>query len=546
MELVTEDGGVVDLAGGALPPDLPFGYHTLRPRGGGEETPLIASPGCCHLPPDLRAWGWAVQLYALRSSRSWGVGDLADLRELGAWSRGLGARALLVSPLHAPLPGLPQEPSPYFPSSRRLRNPLHIRVEDVTGAQRLGATLAPARAVGRALNGARRIDRDEVLRLKTGALEELFAAFAGDDDFERYRAREGRGLTDYATFCAISERLGSPWTAWPAGLRHPDSHEVREFRTATKRRVRFHEWLQWLVDQQLARAGSEIGLIQDLAIGTRADGADAWMWRDAFAPGIRVGAPPDPFNAAGQDWGLAPFDPWRLRAAAYEPFVQTLRAAFRHGTGLRVDHVMGLFRLFWIAEGASPAHGVYVRYPHQELLDIVALESHRAGAYVIGEDLGTVEPAVRAELAARAMLCYRLVWFEEQPPGEYPPQSMAALTTHDLPTLAGVWEGSDSDPAVLDRLRRITGLWNGESTEHAADLAHRALAGSPSRLVTATLEDALGVVERPNKPGTITEWPNWSLALPASLEELTSGEGPARIARSLRRDPPEGPVLGVG
>jgi 4-alpha-glucanotransferase len=260
------------------------------------------------------------------------------------------------------------------------------------------------------------------------------------------------------------------------------------------------------------------------------------MWQDVLAQGITVGAPPDPFNAAGQDWGLPPFDPWRLRAAGYEPFVRTVRSAFRHGAGLRLDHVMGLFRLYWIPRGEDPARGLYVRYPHQELLDILALESQRAAAYVVGEDLGTVEDWVREELARRRILSTRLLWFEEGPPSNYPLESMAALTTHDLPTLAGIWEGSDSDGGVHERLRRHAGLGGGESTEQAAESALRALAASPSRLLAATLEDALGVTERPNKPGTLTEWPNWSLALPLSLEELERSPGPARIAQVLRRD----------
>src|SRR5205807_1945673 len=186
---------------------------------------------------------------------------------------------------------------------------------------------------------------------------------------------EGRGLEDYATFCALSEVHGGPWRAWPAELRHPGSAAVRRFRAGHRPRVRFHEWLQWLLDRQLAAAAREIGLIHDLPIGVQADGADAWAWQDAFAEGVSVGAPPDPFNQAGQDWAVPPFDPWRLRAAGYEPFVRTLRAAFRHGAGLRVDHVMGLFRLFWIPAGCGPAEGAYVRYPFRDLLDILALES---------------------------------------------------------------------------------------------------------------------------------------------------------------------------
>jgi 4-alpha-glucanotransferase len=532
-EVVTEDGGVLP-APGALPPDLPAGYHTLRSLDDGSSTRLIVSPGRCR-PARGRGWGWAAQLYAVRSRGSWGLGDLADLRDLGSWAAGLGAVTLVVNPLDAPLPLVPQEPSPYYPSSRRFRSPLYIRVEEVPGAEALGERLAPLAAAGRALNERRLIERDAVYELKLRALEQLFAAFTGSSEFDGYRAATGSDLEDYATFCALSEVHGGPWRSWPADLRHPRSDGVCRFRAECGQRIRFHEWLQWLLDRQLAAAAGEIGLILDLPIGVQADGADAWAWQDAFAEGLSVGAPPDPFNRAGQDWAMPPFDPWRLRAAGYEPFVRTLQAAFRHSAGLRVDHVMGLFRLFWIPAGSGPADGVYVRYPYRDLLDILALESERAGAFVVGEDLGTVEDAVREELAERRILSYRLLWFEERSPAEYPPESLAALTTHDLPTLAGIWECSDPDQSVRERLRRHTGAAEGQETCSVAEAAYRALARSPSRLLAATLEDAVCVPERPNKPGTTTEWPNWSLALPLSLEELSRDPRAARLAAALRR-----------
>jgi 4-alpha-glucanotransferase len=531
-DVVTEDGAVLP-AREAMAAGLPPGYHTLREDGA--ETRLIVSPGRCHLPPELHAWGWAAQLYALRSRQSWGLGDLADLRELGRWATGLGARALFVNPLYAPLPTVPQEASPYYPSSRRFRSPLYISVEEVPGAAELGDRLAGLAAAGRALNDTRLIDRDEVYRLKMPALEELFEAFRGSPEFDRYLRAEGPELEDYAAFCALSEVHGVPWHDWPTELRHPRSAAVCRFRVEHERRVRFHEWLQWVLDRQLEAAAGEIGLVHDLPVGVQADGADAWAWQDVFAGGVSVGAPPDPFNRDGQDWAVPPFDPWRLRAAGYEPFIRTVRAGFRHGVGLRIDHVMGLFRLFWIPAGHGPTESLYVRYPHQDLLDILALESERAGAFVVGEDLGTVEDEVRDELAVRHILSYRLLWFEESPPAEYRPESLAALTTHDLPTLAGIWEGSDPDAKVRERLRRYAGVTEGEPTCEVAEAAYGALAASPSKLLAATLEDALCVPERTNKPGTTTEWPNWSLALPASLEELRRDPRPARLAAALRR-----------
>jgi 4-alpha-glucanotransferase len=532
-EITTEDGAL--LRGDSVPADLPLGYHHLRRLSDGAGWRLIHTPRRCYFPEELRAWGWAIQLYAVRSRASWGLGDLADLSELARWSSGLGAQVLLLNPLHAALPTPPQEPSPYFPSSRRFRNPLYIRVEEVPGAARLGERLAGLGEAGRQLDANRVLDRDRVLELKTAALEQIFAEFTASEDFERYRREQRPGLEDYATFCAIQDAHPAPWQQWPEELRHPANPGTARFREAHRERVRFHEWLQWLLDVQLQSAAAGIGVIHDLAIGVRPEGADTWLWQDQFALGMTVGAPPDPFNAAGQDWGLTPFDPWRLRAAAYEPFVQTARAAFRHGAGLRLDHVMGLFRLFWIPTGAGPAQGVYVEYPYGDLLDILALESWRAGSFVIGEDLGTVEDRVRAEMAARRIMSYHLLWFEDRSPAEYRVDSMAALTTHDLPTLSGVWEGGDSDQAVLDRLHRFGRAGGGHTTEEVAEAAHRVLASAPSRLVTATLEDALGVAERPNRPGTTTEWPNWSLALPLTLEELESDPRPARLAEALRR-----------
>ncbi|MDQ6743053.1 MAG: 4-alpha-glucanotransferase [Candidatus Dormibacteraeota bacterium] len=533
-EVVTEDGATITV-GDRLRADLPPGYHFLRRLSDGSSRRLVVTPRRCYFPEELRTWGWAVQLYGLRSRSSWGFGDLADLRELAGWSAGLGAGILLLNPLHAALPPPLQEPSPYYPSSRRFRNPLYIRVEEVPGAERLGDGLAPMATAGHQLNSSRVLDRDRVLELKMAALEKVFSPFAGDVAFDRYREREGQGLEDYATFCTIFESLREPWTAWPEDLRHPANPGVARFRQAHRARVHFHEWLQWLLDVQLQAAARELGLVHDLAIGVAPYGADTWLWQDQFAHDMRVGAPPDPFNAAGQDWGLPPFDPWRLRAASYEPFIQTIRAAFRHGAGLRIDHVMGLFRLFWIPAGEGPGRGVYVQYPFGDLLDILALESWRARSFVIGEDLGTVEDRVREEMAARRIIAYHLLWFEDRPPETYRLDSMAALTTHDLPTLAGVWEGADSDPAVRERLKRFTGAGDDTATELVAESAHRVLASAPSRLVTATLEDALGVAERPNRPGTTTEWPNWSLALPVPLEELKSDPRAARLAEALRR-----------
>ena len=554
--LLRPEDGAERLVEDVLPPDLAPGYHQLRREEDGHLVRLIVSPGTCFLPEDLRAWGWAAQLYAVRSRQSWGMGDLADLGRLGRWSSAQGAGMALVNPLHAAMPVGPQQASPYSPSSRCFRNPLYLRVEEVPGAASAGAGLEELAAAGRALNDSRRIDRDEVWRLKSSALEDLWEGFAGDPDFERYCEEEGPALAGYATFCALAEEHGLPWTSWPASLRDPDGPDVAEFVARARRRIRYHQWLQWLLDAQLGRAGEAIGVVQDLAIGVDPAGADAWLWQDCFALDMRVGAPPDEFAAAGQNWGLPPFDPWQLRAAAYEPFITTLRAVFRHAGGVRIDHVMGLFRLFWVPEGASAADGVYVRYPWRDLLGILALESWRAGAWVVGEDLGTVEPFVREELARRRVLSYRLVWFEPDPPPSYPAQALAAVTTHDLPTVAGLWSGADlaeqqelgqepnveSTEAIRKRLVQWTGLAADAPVDEVVCRTYGLLAQAPSMVVAAVLDDALGVAERPNLPGTTTERPdNWCLALPSPLEDVEADPRVAAVVAAVGHRPPPPP-----
>jgi 4-alpha-glucanotransferase len=546
--IVLEDGGTMAVEH-ALPSDVPLGYHLLSTRDGGEPTRLIVAPPRCPLPA-RRGWGWAAQLYATRSSASWGMGDLADLRRLGRWATALGAGVLLINPLSAPLPLATQQASPYCASSRRFSNPLYLRIEDIPGADALGPDLARLAAAGRALNRDRSIERERVFALKMEALERLWERDEGrDPGFERFVAKGGAGLRDFAIFCALAERHRGGFRGWPAEFARPDAPAVAAFAAAHLHRVRFHQWVQWQLDAQLAHACAETRVMQDLPIGVDPDGADAWAWQDSLATGASVGAPPDRYVKRGQDWGLPPFVPHRLRALGYQPFVETIRAALRHAGGLRIDHVMGLFRLFWIPAGSSPAEGGYVRYPADELLAIVALESHRAGAFVVGEDLGTVQDGVREQLAERGVLSYRVMWFEEGPTSKYPTLAMAAVTTHDLPTVAGVWTGADiaeqralglepneaAVAAIHQRLSAATGALPGSPTADVIGATHRLLAQAPSLLVTATLDDALAVTERPNVPGTTGERPNWSIALPAPLETLEVTPLALRIAASLAR-----------
>ena len=542
-QLACEDGRVVTVDG-TLPADLPLGYHELR-GDAPAATRVIVVPPRCHLPDPFRIWGWAVQLYAARSQESWGIGDLADLRRLARWSAGTGAGLILLNPLAAPLVTTPQQSSPYYPSSRRFRNPLYLRIEEVPGAGALGAAIAPIAAEGRALNRERQIDRDRVLALKMRALEALWRRVGGDSAFEAFR-RECAGLHDYAVFCALTEHHRRNWQAWPVEHRRPDAAGVRGFAQAHADRVAFHEWLQWLLDRQLAAAGAELALMQDLPIGVDPDGADALTWQDVLASGASVGAPPDRYVVNGQDWGLPPFVPHRLAGSGYEPFIQTVRAALRHAGGLRIDHVMGLFRLFWVPHGLTPADGAFVRYRADDLLGIVALESVRAGAFIVGEDLGTVEEGVRERLAAQAILGYRVVYFEPEPPARYPSLALAAVTTHDLPTIRGLWTGADIAhqkaigltpnegglAEMRDRLAAMTGVDAGAPVPAIVEATHRLLAEAPCAVVTATLDDALLVEERPNMPGTLVP-ANWSLALPKPLEEIERDPVALDVARSF-------------
>ncbi len=542
-----EDGGELEVRG-RLPDDMPLGYHRLV---GPDRDPvrLIVSPGRCHLPGGLRAWGWAAQLYAARSRDSWGMGDLADLRRIAQWSRRDGAGFVLVNPLQAVAPTDGQQASPYFPSSRRFRNPLYLRVEDVPGAAAVAEQVQRGAAAGQALNADRQIDRDAVWALKREALEAIWAALGDRAEFDRWSAPEE--LRQFATWAVLVEELGPDWRSWPETYRGPDGAGVAEFAERHRDRVRFHSWLQWLMERQISAVATELTVVQDLPIGVDPSGFDAWAWKDLLAAGVTVGAPPDEFNTAGQDWGLPPFVPWRLADAHYEPFVQIVRSSLAGGGGLRIDHVMGLFRLWWIPateDGADPRRGAYVRYPAADLLDIVALESHRAGALVVGEDLGTVERSAQEQLAEHAILSYRLLWFEEQDPERWPRTAMAAVTTHDLPTVVGLWDGSDlqaqrdagldpnkeSTERIRARLATDAQLPADADASSAVLAAHRLLSRAPCVLLSATLDDACAEPERPNIPGGDDGRPNWSLALPVPLEELTESSLAAGIAAVLR------------
>jgi 4-alpha-glucanotransferase len=543
-----EDGTQVEVDA-AAPLELPLGYHRLVTAAGARR--LVVSPGACVL-PQRREWGWTAQLYASRSRSSWGIGDLGDLARLTGLARDQGAGFVLVNPLHAggsTSTAIPQQPSPYFPSSRRFFNPVFLAVTDVDGAaDELGGRLEELALQGRALNADRRIDRDAVWRIKREALREVFdrTRAAGSPEFAAWRRSRGAAVEEFAAWSVLSERYGTGWHSWPEGARRPDGPLVAAAGNESPGDVAFVAWLQWQAEKQLRAAGQGVQVLQDLPIGVDPEGADAWAYQDALALGVTVGAPPDPFNRGGQNWGLPPFVPWRLRALDYQPFIEAIRATMALAGGLRIDHVMGLFRLWWVPEGMAADQGGYVRYPSSDLLDIVALESVRAGAPVVGEDLGTVEPGVREELAERNVLSYRLLWFEEDAPRQWPKSSLAAVGTHDLPTVAGLWDGSDladqkssgldADVAATERLRELlierADVPLDASAPEAVTGAYRLLAEAPSLLLAASLDDAVAEPVRPNMPGT-TERANWSVALPVPLEDFAQHPGVTSVAAQL-------------
>lgn len=560
-----ENGGARDV-GDTLPADLPLGWHRLRCAD--REVPLVVVPRRLPAPP--RTWGWMLQLYALRSAESWGMGDLGDLADFTRWAgEETGAGLVLLNPLHAMGPTHPVPASPYSPSSRRFANPLYLRVRDTAAYQ---AADGPLRAAVDALSpdDTDLIDYDAVWAAKRQALELLWP-LAGpvgvDADTE---------LASFAAYCALAERHGSDWRTWPEPLRTPDSPAVAAARAELAPRIAFFVWLQRLCDEQLAAAdraaregGMPVGIVHDLAVGVDPGGADGWLLADVLAAGVRVGAPPDDFNQLGQDWGLAAWRPDRLAATGYAAYRDMLRRMLRHAGGLRVDHVAGLWRLWWVPPGAGAAEGTYVRYDPDAMLGILALEAHRAGAVVVGEDLGTVQPAVTRGLRGRNMLGSTVLWFARDaeaafvPPAAWPGTALATISTHDLPTASGFLAGehvrvraelkllastvdeeqarADDDRRRLVEMLRAEGLLGPEPEASDEDIVvamHAALAASPSRLLAASLYDVLGELRQPNMPGTVEQYPNWRMLLPAGLEEIKTDPRVRRIAALLAESRP--------
>ena len=556
---------------------------------GGYEPPAPASgaPASARAPfPERRSWGFTVQLYSVRSRASWGHGDLRDLADLATWSGGeLGADFVLVNPLHAAEPRPPVSPSPYLPMSRRQISPLYLRIEDIPEYRELSAgdrarveaLAAPLRA---ASASAALIDRDAVWAAKLAALELVRAVpLAGRRraDLDAFLARDRRAVGDWAAWCAIAEIHGPDWRSWPAALADPGSAEVTGLRERLADRIEFHAWLQWLTAEQFAaaqraarQAGMNIGVIPDLAVGAHPGGADAWARQDVIVPGISVGAPPDEFNQLGQNWTLPPWHPGRLAAQAGRPLADLIAACARNAGGLRVDHVMGLARLWWIPAGMSPDQGTYVRYDHELMGGMLAAEVARAGALAIGEDLGTVEPWLRTFLAERRVLGTSMLWFERRAdgsprrPGGWRRGCLATVGTHDLPPAAAFLAGeqvtirselglltrSEAEEraaartelagwlAMLAREGLLTGPGQPAAAEFTAAL-YAYLTRTPAVLVGVSLADAAGERRPQNMPGTVDEYPNWRIPLgdadgkPVLLEDLPAHEGVRAVAAAV-------------
>ncbi len=606
-----------------VPGDLPMGYYDLKAFG---RTPsrvkegslrLILAPPHCYVPERFlqgrRIWGLSLQLYALRSARNWGVGDFGDLAELLEWAGNeLGAGMIGLSPLHALNNRWPYHISPYSPDSRLYLNGLYLDVERIpefresAAAQRM-LEEAEFRARLEAVRTSERVDYDRVWAMKQEVLHALYVTFLDrhvaeweeafrpkterGQAFARYREDGGQRLELFAVFQALAEELHRThppswvWWEWPEGYRHPSSPEVEIFRTTHRRQILFHQYVQWVAEAQLGSVvdragvlGLPIGLYLDFALGSERSGSDAWMFQDQLALEAEAGAPPDAFTLAGQNWGLPPVIPHRLRAGGYRMFVELVRRTFRYGGALRIDHVMSLFRLFWIPRGLPASAGAYVAYPVEDLLGLLALESMRHRSVVIGEDLGTVPAAMRDRLALARVLSYRVLYFERsadgtgKPPAAFPAQALAVVNTSDLPTLAGYWTGRDihvraergmlpaeqtpgrsleqreRDKADLLRALGAEGLLPKELAEAAAsggpippDLCqaiHAFLARTPCWIVLAALDDVMGEEEQTNLPGTIHQYANWSQKHRLSLGELRTDPRLQRLAALMRTHRP--------
>jgi 4-alpha-glucanotransferase len=574
-----------------LPLDLPLGYHELEAKiagGSAERCQLIVAPQKCYEPPVIadgrRLWGVALQLYTLRSRANWGIGDFHDLETLIRWTASCGAGFIGLNPLHALAPSDPERASPYSASNRQFLNVLYIAVPRVpefahcAEAQERLAMPAVAARLAR-LRSRELVDYRGVADLKLEILELLYRHFrekhlaSGSErgrSFRAYLAAQGSMLQLHARFDALDRYFratrdsASGWMNWPEEFRDVNGRAAVRFAAEHPAEVEFYAYLQWLAHEQLLGAqqlarefGMPIGLYGDYAVGANPSGSETWLDRRSYCLDAEIGAPPDPLALRGQGWGIPPQDPSTMLQERLQGFVRLIRSNMRYYGALRLDHVMSLFRLWWVPGGLAPTEGAYVHYPLQQLLTVVALESVRAECLVVGEDLGVVPDEMRHAMPQFGLFHYKVLLFEKQgdrfrAPGEYVRSALATVTTHDMPTLRSYWEGRDielrrrlnlypsieiendiarerdHDRRLLLEALREQGLAPlhpaGPHEPFSADLAqalHLYLARSSSALATLQIEDLLGMVDPVNVPGTHLEYPNWQRKVSSDLEDMT-------------------------
>ncbi|MCR4379367.1 MAG: 4-alpha-glucanotransferase [Rhodospirillales bacterium] len=588
----------------ALPRDMACGYHHLRVKTAQHKAScqVIAAPPSAYRPDWLvkghrRVWGVACQLYALRSKNDWGIGDFSDLAIISGATAKLGGAAVGLSPLHALFPGCPERASPYSPSSRLFINPLYIditAVPEFAACDALRTYLSDSALMERkkAVVAGDQVAYSDVTALKLKSMAFLFNDFetahpagCGSDRraaFDAFVKAGGDRLMRFATFEALHEHFnGCVADQWPEEYRHPDTPQCKKFVRTHINRINFFIYLQWEAERQLAAVASHctkdgmgIGLYRDLAVGVAPGGADAWIDAEAFVAGVKFGAPPDPFAPAGQDWGMPPFDPIRLREMAYAPYIDMLRSNMRHAGAVRIDHIMWIQHMFWIPHGKDGRSGAYVHYPKDDLFAILALESERNRCLVVGEDLGTVPEGFRERMEAEGILSYHLLHFQRHSDGlfhrpeAYRALSLAAPASHDLPTLAGFWMGKDLqlladigliagdealearrsqrvrerqlllaaliDQGLVDEDFSPTPNMDGVKTLIAA--VHRFLARSPAAMMMMNLEDVIATTDQINVPGTVDEHPNWRYRLHLDVEELVNDPFFCELATAISQE----------
>ncbi|GAA0004307.1 4-alpha-glucanotransferase [Bradyrhizobium diazoefficiens] len=541
----------------AWPAGLPLGYHRLTltdAEGVTEEVPMIVAPERAFGGDFDRGWLLAVQLYGVRSERNWGIGDFTDLADLVRLAKQLGADGVGLNPLHVLFDDHPADCSPYSPNSRLFLNPLYIDVEAIP---EFSADLVPdAAATAARLREGDRVPYADMAALKWLALRAAFNSFVRSasgvrrNQFDAFRADRAPLLSRFACFEVLRHRFTGPWWEWPPEWRQPDETKCAQLRNGPdKREVEFVEFVQWTADSQLHAAkelagqlGMRVGLYLDVAVGVQSNGFDAWNEQTAISRHLAVGAPPDVLNTVGQDWGLAGFNAGGLEAQSFVPFADMLAASMRHAGAIRIDHVLGLKRLYLVPRGFKPDNGAYVQMPFEALLGAVARESAAHKCIVIGEDLGTVPEGFRETMQDFGIWSYLVMMFERDDAGHfrnidyYRPNALVTLNTHDLCTYAGWRSFSDLkmklslglDPGeddkarwhalgMLDEILRQNGI---NANDLYSVLAF--LSRTPSRLLAVSLEDLLGVIDQPNIPGTIDEHPNWRQRLPVTLDKIAS------------------------